>query len=213
MANRRSDTVFSDSLPARVLAGFAAVDRTAPDRFLLRLAAAGIPHERRRHEPARHARHLAAIWSVALHIAGRATLFYADGAAALAVVPADRKVAAPRLRNLLGASDLRVLRGDRGVGRVGWRGLPGEPGALPAIPDTFHARCLVDELVLNSPRLVISVDAGRSVALAPADYVRVVGAETARFVGATRLLPGGGMVTEGGESHFVPTSPKRRGDE
>ena len=111
--------------------------------FLGALADAGIPHEVRAHEPARHARHLASIWGVPLHQAARATLFYADGDAVLAVVPADRKVAAPRLRTLLGVADLRVLRGDRGVGRAGWINLDGEPGALPAVPALYGARALV----------------------------------------------------------------------
>lgn len=168
----------------------------APTALLQSLAAAAVPYDIRRHDPARHARHLAAIWGIPLPEAGRATLFDAGGAPVLVLVPADRKVSAPRLRSVLGVTDLRVLRGDRGVGRTGWRGLPGEPGVLPAVPRLYGARCLVEELVLNRERLVVSLEAGRSVALLPADYVRVVGAATARFAGGTRLLPEGGMITE-----------------
>ena len=125
------------------------VDPAAPAALRRRLTDAGEPYELRAHEPARHARHLAALWSLPLDEAIRATLFYASPQAAppgpgsapadvpapvLVLVPADRKIAAPRLRELLGAAELRVLRADRGVGRVGWRGLPGAPGALPAVP-------------------------------------------------------------------------------
>jgi hypothetical protein len=177
-------------------APYARVDLAAPDAFLGALARAGVPYEVRRHEPARHARHLAALWGVPLQVAGRATLFYADGAPVLVVVPADRKVAAPLLRGVLGVADLRVLRGDRGVGRVGWQGLPGEPGALPAVPALYGARGLVEGGVLAQPRLIVAVDPGRSVALAPGDYVAVTGAGAARFAGRTRLLPEGGMVDD-----------------
>jgi prolyl-tRNA editing enzyme YbaK/EbsC (Cys-tRNA(Pro) deacylase) len=148
------------------------------------------------HEPARYARHLAALWGVALAEAVRATLFYADGAAVLALVPADRKVGAPRFRDLLGVQDLRVLRGDRGVGRIGWSGLPGDPGALPAVPALFGATCWVDERVLERERVVAAIAETRSVALAPQDYVRVTGARVARFSGTTRLLERGGMIDE-----------------
>jgi prolyl-tRNA editing enzyme YbaK/EbsC (Cys-tRNA(Pro) deacylase) len=156
----------------------------------------GLAHTVREHEPARHARHLASIWSVSLPEAGRATLFDAGGRPVLVLVPADRKVAAPRLRQLLDVEELRVLRGDRGVGRIGWRGLPGEPGALPAVPAVFRAGILVERLVLAQPRLVVAVAPGCSVSLSPADDLRVTGAETVSLAGRTRLLPGGGMVVE-----------------
>ena len=79
-----------------------AFDPGAEERFLAALAAAAVPHELREHEPPRHARHLAALWGAALHQAVRATLFFADGTAVLGLVPADRKVSAPRLREVLG---------------------------------------------------------------------------------------------------------------
>jgi hypothetical protein len=187
------------------------IDPEAPAALLRAVRAAGVEHEVRTHEPARHARHLAAIWGVPLPEAGRATLFYAPGArhaggaapppgpppgpppdGALAVpvlvlVPADRKIGAPRLRDFLGAAELRVLRADRGVGRVGWRGLPGEPGALPAVPGLFRARLLVDPLVFERPRLVLTLEPGRSLAIAPADYVRLTGGVTADVAGRTLL--------------------------
>ena len=168
----------------------------AAAQFLRDLAAGGAPHELRTHEPARHARHLASIWGVPLGQVGRATLFYADGESVLVLVPADRKVGAPRLRDLTGAADLRVLRGDRGVGRVGWAGLDGDPGALPAVPVLYGARCLVERLVLEHGRLVIPLAPGQSVALAPSDYVRLTGARVGRVAGTTRLLPEGGMVDD-----------------
>ena len=164
--------------------------------LLVALCRLGIPHVVREHEAARHARHLASIWEVALDAAARATLFQADDHVVLVVVPADRKVSAPVLREALGASFLRVLRGDRGVGRLGWVGLPGAPGPLPALPAAFAAACLVDEVVLASPRLIISLEPTRSLALPPDDYVRVAHATLGRFVGATRLLPEGGMVDD-----------------
>ena len=76
----------------------------------------GAAEEIRRHEPARHARHLASLWNIHLAEAGRATLFYADGAAFLVLVPADRKISAPTLRSLLAAEELRVLRADGATG-------------------------------------------------------------------------------------------------
>jgi prolyl-tRNA editing enzyme YbaK/EbsC (Cys-tRNA(Pro) deacylase) len=174
----------------------AGVALSAAEQFVARLRALGIAHELRRHEPARHARHLAALWQAALPEAGRATLFAADAAAVLCLVPADRKVSAPRLRDLLGAADLRVLRGDRGVGRIGWLNLPAPPGALPGVPGIYGARCLVDERVLALARLIVALDPGRSVRLRPDDYVRASGAAVARFTGSTRLLAGGGMVDD-----------------
>ena len=180
------------------------VDSSAVERFITSLAA--LPHEPRAHAPARHARHLAALWGVPLAGAGRATLFFADGAAVLALVPADRKVSAPRFRDLLGVADLRVLRGDRGVGRVGWSGLSGAPGALPAVPALFQAACWVDERVLTSDAVIVPVAEGRSVRLAPADYVQVTHARVARFSGKTRLLEGGGMIDEVvGRDGFEPS--------
>jgi hypothetical protein len=205
------------------------VDPAAPEALLRRLTAAGEPHELRAHEPARHARHLAALWNIPLHEAIRATLFYASpppgppgapeqpgppgapeqpgqsasGPAAgvspapvLVLVPADRKIAAPRLRELLGAADLRVLRADRGVGRVGWRGLPGAPGALPAVPGLFGARLLVDALVLRQRRVVLTLEPGRSLALSPQALLRPAGGQEVSTTGRTRLLPGGGMVRD-----------------
>ena len=172
------------ALAAR-LAPFVAVNSGATARFLDALHT--VPHELRRHEPARHARYLASLWNVPLGEAGRATLFYADGAAVLVLVPANRKISAPILRELLGAEELRVLRADRGVGRIGWLGLEGPPGALPAVPTLFDATMLVDELALLPPRIVLSVDAGRSVALAPSDYVALVNARVVRVAGQTKL--------------------------
>lgn len=141
----------------------------------------------RTHEAAHHARHLAALWSVPLAQAGRATLFAADGVPVLCLVPGDRKVSAPRLRDLLSARDLYVLRGDRGVGRAGWRDLPGAPGALPALPGVFGAACLVDDTVMTLPRLVVSLGGGESASISPADYTALVDARVASFSGTTRL--------------------------
>src|SRR5688500_6350987 len=160
--------------PLPQLAPFLEVDSSATERFLAALAA--VPHELRHHEPARHARHLASLWNVHLAEAGRATLFFADGAAVLVLVPADRKISAPTLRSLLGAEELRVLRADRGVGRIGWTNLNGPPGALPALPALFTATMLIEELALAPQRLVLSVDSSLSVALAPADYITLVNA-------------------------------------
>ena len=153
--------------------------------------------EMREHEPARHARHLAALWSLPLHLTGRATLFYADGRAILALVPADRKVSAPRFRDVLDAKDLRVLRGDRGVGKLGWRDMAGNPGALPAVPGMFFAHCYVDARVCQEAQLAVALGEGQSMALDPRAYVEATGAHIASFTGTTRLLPEGGMTDDG----------------
>lgn len=194
--------------------GLETIDVDAGQRFLAALQRLQRAHELRRHEPARHARHLAALWEVPLHEVGRATLFESDGEAVLAVVPADRKVSAPRFRALLGASGLHVLRGDRGVGRLGWARLPGERGALPAVPRMFGARCFVDARVMESSRLVLSLvlptsmmlpieglsigrrAGGHSLMVRPQDYVDATGAVVAGISGTTRLLPQGGMIDE-----------------
>ena len=180
-----ASTAAADAALALKLAPFLTVDAGAPARFLAALPS--VPHELRHHEPARHARHLASLWNVHLAEAGRATLFYADSAPTLVLVPADRKISAPTLRTLLGAEELRVLRADRGVGRIGWTNLNGPPGALPALPALFTATMLVDELALAPQRLVLSIDAGCSVALAPADYITLVTARVVNVAGRTEL--------------------------
>ncbi len=182
---------------------YAAVDLAAPAALLRAVQDAGVAHEVRTHEPARHARHLAALWGVPLPEAGRATLFFAAAGAAdaaggtggtepprrpvLVLVPADRKIGAPRLRHRLAADELRVLRADRGVGRVGWAGLPGAPGALPAVPGLFFARALVDDLLFERPLVVLTLEPGRSLALSPGDFQRAAGAERVDVAGHTRL--------------------------
>ena len=172
------------------------VDLAAVERFDAAVRGSGVWFEAREHEHARHARHLASLWGGNLHDAARATLLAANGSAVLAVLPADRKIGAPRLRALLGAADLRVLRGDRGVGRVGWLGLLPPPGVLPAVPGLFGAASIVDELATLGGRLIVALSPTRSLALAPGDYVRLTGARVLRFAGTTRLLPQGGMVDD-----------------
>jgi prolyl-tRNA editing enzyme YbaK/EbsC (Cys-tRNA(Pro) deacylase) len=173
---------------------FTALHPEAAARFAVDLMT--VADEVREHEALRHARHLAQVWRMPLGHAGRATLFGTERGAALALVPADRKVSAPRFRSLLDVEDLRVLRGDRGVGRVGWTGMPGDPGALPAVPALFGAACWVDERVLALRRIVVALEATRSASLATADYVRLTGARVASFTGTTRLLDEGGMISE-----------------
>lgn len=171
------------------------VDPSAVDRFLARLDERHLVYELREHEPPRHARHLAALWHAPLHQAGRATLFCADGQSVLAVVAADRKVSAPLFRSVQQVVEVRVLRADRGVGRLGWTGMGGEPGALPAVPELFGARGVVDHTVA-AERVILSLGGTRSIALRRADYAAAVGAAVLRFTGATRLLPAGGMVID-----------------
>ena len=114
----------------------------------------------------------------------------------LVLVPADRKIAAPRLRELPGVAELRVLRADRGVGRVGWRGAPRGARALPAVPALFGAHLLVDVLVLRHRRVVLTLEPGRSLALSPRALLRLAGGQEVSTTGRTRLLPEGGMVRD-----------------
>jgi hypothetical protein len=164
------------------------VEVAAADAFLTRLRERHAPFDCRTHAPARHARHLAQLWGVPLHAAGRATLLMADMRPVLALVPADRKISAQRIRPLLHAGDLRVLRGDRGVGRLGWRDLPGPPGALPAVPGVFAAASWVDTEVLEIPALVVALDGTRSLRLRPQDYVAACHSHVESFIGTTRLF-------------------------
>lgn len=183
-------------------ASLAHVDEAEGTRFLGRLLACGAAHVARPHEPVRHARDLAARWEAHLWEAGRATLFgvrqagHEAGAAVLCVVPADRKISAPRLRDVLDIDEVRVLRGDRGVGRLGWAGMAGDPGALPGVPAVYRALCLVDDRVMALERLIVALGGALSVALSPSDYVVMTGARVASFTGTTRLRPEGGMVND-----------------
>ena len=165
----------------------------ASERFVSRIRAAGAGHEVRVHEPVRHARHLAATWMRPLGITVRATLFEADGEHVLVAVPADRKIDAPRLRGALGVDRLAVLRADRGVGRLGWTNLPGDPGPLPGLPEPFGARLIVDPEILGAEDVVLSFSPTSSVRVAPSAYVTVAEGVVVGCVGRTRLLPGGGV--------------------
>ena len=69
----------------------------------------------------------------------------------------------------------------------GRAGLTGPPGALPAVPALFGAEVLVDELALVPPRIVLPIDAERSVGIAPADYARLVDARRVSVAGSTKL--------------------------
>ena len=177
-------------------ASLAGVDDSSVANLLMRARQDGVTLELRTHEPARHARHLAALWGAALWETVRATLFYGGGFAVLGVVPADRKVSATLLRTLLDVDEIRVLRADRGLGRIGWQNLAGEPGVLPAVPALYGARSYVDERVMERRLIILAIAEGRSLRIAPADYVRITCAMVAKFSGTTRLLPEGGMIDE-----------------
>jgi hypothetical protein len=164
----------------------------AQDTFLAQLRTTAVGYEVRTHGPVRHARHLASTWGLALDETVRATLFDADGERILVAVPADRKIEAPRLRSLLGAETLVVLRADRGVGRFGWVNLPGDPGPLPGLPSPFGARLIVDPEVLIPRSIVVPLAPTLSIRVGPREYVLTLGGEVFECVGRTRLLPEGG---------------------
>ena len=166
------------------------------EAFLAWVRAAGEPHVVREHPPVRHARHLAASWGMALGDAVRATLFDADGATVLVAVPADRKIDAPRLRVALGVARVAVLRADRGVGRLGWVNLPGDPGALPGLPGPFGAHLFVDPEVLDRDEVVVAFSPTSSVRVGPGAYLAATGGTRLACVGITRLLPEGGSVED-----------------
>ena len=75
--------------------------------------------------------------------------------------------------------------------------MPEPAGALPALPAYYGATGWVDERVLLGDLAIIALSGGRSIALAPRDYVRTIGARIAAFTGTTRLLPEGGIVDDG----------------
>jgi prolyl-tRNA editing enzyme YbaK/EbsC (Cys-tRNA(Pro) deacylase) len=168
----------------------------ARDTFLTTLRDAGEAHQVRHYGGVRHARHLASLWGRPLTSTVRATLFDAEGACVLVAVPADRKIEAPRLRKVLGVAQLVVLRADRGVGRLGWVNLPGNPGTVPGLPQPFGARLIVEGELLALEDVVVPLTPTTSVRVTPVAYLTAVGGEAVQCVGRTRLLPEGGAIDD-----------------
>ncbi|MSQ44169.1 MAG: hypothetical protein EXR45_08185 [Chloroflexi bacterium] len=168
----------------------------AVTRFLDLMAVRHIEFEMRTHHEARHARHLASMWEVGLSATVRATLMAMDGSPVLFAVPADRKIDAPGVRARMGVVAISVLRGDRGVGRVGWEGMEGHPGALPCLPDMFGASLMIDPELTGSGPIVIGLGGGQSIRCDGTRLAEACGGTVIRCVGRTRLLPEGGMVDD-----------------
>lgn len=174
-----------------------AVSRSvAVARLLDLMASRHIEFETRTHHEARHARHLASMWGVALSATVRATLMAMDGNPVLVAVPADRKIDAPGVRARMGAVAIVVLRGDRGVGRSGWEGMEGPPGALPCLPEMFGASLMIDPELTGLGRIVIGLGGGQSIRCDGTRFAEECAATVIRCVGRTRLLPEGGMVDD-----------------
>ncbi|HAH15762.1 MAG TPA: hypothetical protein DCL45_06980, partial [Chloroflexi bacterium] len=168
----------------------------AVTRLLDLVSTSRIDFETRSHPEPRHARHLASIWEVGLSATVRATLMSMDGRPVLVAVPADRKIDALGVRARTGASTISVLRGDRGVGRVGWEGMEGQPGALPCVPEMFGASLLIDPELTDAGPIVVGLGGGQSLRCDGMQFAEALGARVIRCVGRTRLLPQGGMVDD-----------------
>ncbi len=168
----------------------------AVTRLLDLMASRHIGFEMRTHHEARHARHLSSMWEVALSTTVRATLMAIDGSPVLVAVPADRKIDAPGVRARIGAVAIAVLRGDRGVGLLGWVGMEGQPGALPCLPGMFGASLMIDPELTGSGPIVVGLGGGQSFRCDGTLFAEACGGTVIRCVGRTRLLPEGGMVVD-----------------
>ncbi len=196
MEARRQKAVLARDASGGANEGVVMSRAVAVTRLLDLISTSHIDFETRSHPEPRHARHLASIWEVGLSATVRATLMSMDGRPVLVAVPADRKIDALGVRVRTGASTISVLRGDRGVGRVGWEGMEGQPGALPCVPEMFGASLLIDPEVTDAGPIVVGLGGGQSLRCDGVQFAEALGATVIRCVGRTRLLPQGGMVDD-----------------
>ena len=194
MEARRQRVPFANETSQVANAGLDMSRTVAVTRLLDLLTKGRIEFEMRTHPVPRHARHLASMWEAGLSATVRATLMSMDGRPVLVAVPADRKIDVPAVRARTGASGVSVLRGDRGIGLIGWEGMEGQPGALPCLPEMFDAHLLFDQELTEAGPIAVGLGGGQSIRCDGRQLADELGATVFRCVGRTRLLPQGGMI-------------------
>jgi Ala-tRNA(Pro) deacylase len=119
------------------------------DEFLIRNR---VPYTTFRHAPAFTAMHAAAISHVPGHSWAKTVVCIADGEVVLAVVPAHYTIDFDKLRDLTGASTLRLATGHE-IGKL----YPDcEEGAMPPFGDLYLQRVFVEECFVGDPEMVFN---------------------------------------------------------